>query len=292
MHDSLFYLAQAGSETGEKAKELLTEVTTWKVTKAVAIVASAYIGSRVVDRLLNWFSEKVPLQLRPRVKQSLPFWQFSIATIAIGAVSNLFLNLSRSNLLALTGTISVALGFAFKDYISSVIAGIVVLFEATYRVGDRVWVGDRYGEIIRYGLRSFRLRTLTDDTVTIPHNRIWSDDIINTNDGSLEAQVVTHFYLSHQADPAQAIEILYQAAYTSKYTQIQLPIAVIFEEKPWGTHFQLKSYPIDARSETVYKTDLSQRAKQAFAQYNLAYPPLRMMSNESFDSAPDMREDG
>ncbi len=52
-------------------------------------------------------------------------------------VLSLFLQLSTQNLLAITGTISVALGFAFKDYVSSLIAGVVALFEIPYRVGDR-----------------------------------------------------------------------------------------------------------------------------------------------------------
>ncbi|MDY7014788.1 MAG: mechanosensitive ion channel, partial [Cyanobacteriota bacterium] len=200
--------------------------------------------------------------------------QFLTLLVAAVATSNLFLNLSPSNVITLSGTAAVALGFAFKDYASSAIAGVVVLLEATYRVGDRVRVGDHYGEVIRYGLRSFQLQTLTDDRVTIPHNCIWSDAVVNTNNGELEAQVATDFYLSHEVNTQLVLKILYQAAYTSKYTQMQLPVVVAIAEKPWGTHFQLKSYPLDARAETAYKTDLSQRAKQAFARSNLPYPQV------------------
>ena len=59
-----------------------------------------------------------------------------VMTITIITLVNLFLNLSRENVLAVTGTVAVALGFAFKDYASSIIAGIVGLFEAPYRVGE------------------------------------------------------------------------------------------------------------------------------------------------------------
>ena len=70
------------------------------------------------------------------------------------------------------------------------------------------------------------------------------------------------------------MRILYLAAYTSKYTQLRLPIVVVMNEKPWGTHFKLKCYPMDARNEFVYKTDLLKLAKQAFATYGIPYPDL------------------
>ncbi|MGB3694876.1 MAG: mechanosensitive ion channel family protein [Spirulinaceae cyanobacterium] len=266
-------LAQAGSETAEKAKELIGDITRGKITQALAILLIAYISNWLLDKLINWISERVPLQLRPEVRQSLPFWQFLVVIVTTGTISNIFLDLSPSNILALSGTVAVALGFAFKDYISSVIAGAVVLFETTYRVGDRITIGEQYGEVVTYGLRSFRLQTLTDDTVTIPHNKIWTEAIINANDGDVEAQVVTDFYLSHDVNTQLVIEILTEAAYTSKYTQLQLPVVVSLEEKPWGSHFQLKAYPMDVRAETAYKTDLSKRCKQAFVEKGISYPP-------------------
>ncbi len=51
------------------------------------------------------------------------------------------------NLVAILGVAGLALGFAFKDYISSIIAGIAVIYERCYRPGDWVKIDDAYGEI-------------------------------------------------------------------------------------------------------------------------------------------------
>ncbi len=225
-----------------------------------------------VKFLSKSLSESVPLRFRAAAKQSEPFLQALILFTTTIYVLSLFLQLSTQNLLAITGTIAVALGFAFKDYVSSLIAGVVALFETPYRVGDRVKIGDNYGEIVTYDLRGIRLQTVEDNIIFIPHNKIWNEPISNANNGALEAQVTTDFYLAHEADSEMVIKILYLAAYTSKYTQLKLPIGVLVEEKPWGTQFQLKSYPIDARDEYIYKTDLVRRVKQAFAQHNFTYP--------------------
>ncbi len=37
---------------------------------------------------------------------------------------------------------------------------------------------------------------------------------------------------------------------------------------------KLKSYPMDARDEFIYKTDLTRRTKQAFKEKGIKYPQL------------------
>ncbi|PZD75212.1 Mechanosensitive channel MscK [Acaryochloris thomasi RCC1774] len=266
--------SNTANQTAEKAKDILAQITAGKVTRALLIVLAAYLAIQIFDKLIIWLSERVPREWRLRVKQFLPFVRLVVILVATASLIDLFLNINRENLLAITGTAAVALGFAFKDLVSSVIAGVFGLFEAPYRIGDRVQIGDHYGEVIGYGLRGIRLQTPDDSVVTIPHGQIWTSAVVNSNMGNLEAQVVTEFYFAHEVDVVLAKKILYKVAYTSKYTQLKLPVQVIMQEKSWGTLFKLKCYPIDARNEFVYKTDLISRAKQAFARHQLPYPRL------------------
>ncbi len=278
-----FVLAQsaddAAKETAEQTKQLITKITTWKIGQGLIVVAISYITIKVIDKLIIWLSEQVAKEWRLRVKQFLPFFRMMVLTFTIVLLMNLFLNISRENLIAVTGTVAVALGFAFKDYVSSIIAGIIGLFEAPYRVGDRIQIEDFYGEVIGYGLRGIRLQTPEDNVVTIPHNKIWTTAVSNANMGELEAQVITEFYFAHEIDVELVKKTLYRVAHTSKYTYLKLPILVIVEEKPWGTLFKLKSYPLDARDEFIYKTDLTRRAKREFTKHNLPYPRLMNMED-------------
>ncbi|NEQ32360.1 MAG: mechanosensitive ion channel family protein [Leptolyngbya sp. SIO4C5] len=263
-----------GNKPSEFAQRWLAEINTSTVLSALVTIAIAYGLLLAIDNLTDWISERVPRRFRLLTKQGLPFLRALVLLAAIVYVSNLFLNLSPQNLFALTGTLAVALGFAFKDYVSSIIAGIVGLYEAPYRVGDRVRIGDTYGEIMDYGLRRVQIRTPSDSLVSVPHSKIWTEPIINANSGELEAQVVTNFYFSHIVNVAATRQVLYQTAYSSKYTRLDLPVVVIVQEKPWGTQFKLKAYPMDARDEFLYQTDLIQRAKQYFADHKVEYPQL------------------
>ena len=282
-------LAQSASgaarETAAETKEIVSQITTYKLVQGILVLLSAYLILRLLDKLVIWLSEKIAKEWRLRVKQFLPFLRMVVLTTTVAILMNLFLNLSKENIFALTGTVAVALGFAFKDYVSSIIAGIVGLFESPYGVGDRIKIGDHYGEVISYGLRSAIIQTPDDNTIAIPHNKIWTESVSNANGGELEAQVVTKFYFAHEVDVNLVRKILYRTAQTSKYTALKLPILVLMEEKPWGTMFKLKCYPLDARDEFIYQTDLVSRAKQAFAKHQLAYPQLsaiaRTNSNQS-----------
>lgn len=264
--------SKAANGAAEKTKEILTEITGLKVIQALIILVVAYLAIKTVDWIVIWLSEKVAKDRRLWVKQFQPFIRTMVITITIVKLMDMFLRLSQENVIAVTGTVAVALGFAFKDYVSSVIAGIIGLFEAPYRVGDRIEINDQYGEVISYGLRGIRLRTPSDNVVTVPHNYIWTNSVSNANAGELEAQVVTEFYLAHEADAEQVKRILYRIAHTSKYTHLNLPIVVVMEDQSWGSLFKLKCYPLDARDEFVFKTDLTIRTKKVFAKYNLPYP--------------------
>ncbi len=271
----------AAKETAEQTKDIVSKITTGKVAQALFILLATYLILKLLDTVLIWLSEKIAKEWRLRVKQFLPFLRMVVLTTAIVILMNLFLNLSKDNILAVTGTVAVALGFAFKDYASSIIAGIVGLFESPYGVGDRIKIGDHYGEVVAYGVRSVRIKTPEDNTVTIPHNKIWTEAISNANGGALEAQVVTKFYFAHDVDTNAIEKILHRVAQTSKYTHLKLPIVIVMEEKPWGSVFKLKCYPLDARDEFIYQTDLITRAKQAFGKHQFAYPRV-------FDRQEDM----
>lgn len=253
---------------------LLDDFTIQKLLLTVLVIGLAVGLLGGLEWLINWASERTPRRFRLLIKQSLPFWKALILFGSSGYVLNLFLNFSPNNILALTGTVAVALGFAFKDYVSSVIAGILALFETPYRVGDRIRIGGHYGEVVSYGLRGIKLQTPNDDTVTVPHNLLWTEAVVNSNDGALEAQVAVDFCFGHRVEAEAVRRILTHAAYTSPYTQLNRPIAVAITPEIWGFGFKLRAYPMDARDEFRYRTDLILRVKAALAHTPQPVPQL------------------
>jgi small-conductance mechanosensitive channel len=143
-------------------------------------------------------------------------------------------------LLAVGGSAAVAIGFALKDLVSSIIAGLILLFDRPFQVGDRVSFGDTYGEIVRIGLRAVRLNTLDDNLVTIPNSKFLTDVVASGNAGALQMMVCVDFSLSLEADLRMAKDLLYEVVATSKYVYIKRPIKIVMIEKLRVTFFGLK----------------------------------------------------
>jgi len=76
---------------------------------------------------------------------------------------------------------------------------------------------------------------------------------------------VADFYLHPRHDAAFVRQKLNDVALTSPYLNLKRPIAVIVAERPWGTHYRLKAYPVEARDQFAFTTELAIRAKSALA---------------------------
>jgi small conductance mechanosensitive channel len=250
---------------GSSAVQIFNSLDQIDFVQIAVILAVAWGLAWLVEHVLPWLAERVPARLRLYLLPSVPVLRLIIIIVAIIMVFPLVVKASLQNLIAILGFAAVALGFAFKDYISSLIAGVVAIYERPYRPGDWVKVDDAYGEVQSMSLRALRLFTPDDTYVTIPHVKIWNSNIYNANDGARNLLCVAHFYLDPQHDAALVRQKLFEVAQTSPYLDFKQRIAVIVGEKPWGTHYQLKAYPVEGREQFEFISDLTVRGKAALA---------------------------
>ena len=61
---------EAAQETAEETKQLLTKITTLKITQAVIVLLACYIILSLIDKLVVWISERIAREWRLQVKQS------------------------------------------------------------------------------------------------------------------------------------------------------------------------------------------------------------------------------
>jgi small-conductance mechanosensitive channel len=227
------------------------------------IIAGALLLIMLSQRLLPWVAKRFSGRFRIVLPALVPALRLLIIMAAVVLIIPRLIEPTVENLVALLGALGLALGFAFKDYVSSLIAGVVTLFEMPYRPGDWIEVDGTYGEVRAINMRTAEIVTPDDTVVTIPHLKLWNQLIFNANDGSRYLQCVADFYLDFQHDAAEVKHTLHDVALTSVFLEIEKPIKVIVSDKPWGTHYRLKAYPIDPRRQFDFITDLTVRGKAA-----------------------------
>ncbi len=257
--------SSAAEKGGEKAAQLINNLQDISFTKVGLIVGGTALAIVLIRKLLPFLAERGPSQLRLVLLGAVPIARLVLLTVAILWVFPIVFNVTLQNFLLIGGAVSVAIGFAFKDYVSSLIAGIVAIFERPYRPGDWVEINGDYGEVRSVGLRAIELRTPSDNIVHVPHEKIWQHNISNANDGARTLMCVASFYLAPRHDAALMQRALRDVALTSAYLEYDKPVVVVLSETPWATHYKLKAYPFDMRDQFDFISDMTVRGKLAIA---------------------------
>ena len=79
------------------------------------------------QKILPWLANKLRGKRRLYLLASVPMLRLVIITGALVLIIPRIIELSIQNMVGLLGTAGVAVGFALKDYVSSLIAGIVAV---------------------------------------------------------------------------------------------------------------------------------------------------------------------
>ena len=254
----------------KRAMKLFNDFDGWTVFEIFAVAAGAWLLVLFFKFFIRWLAERAPSRYRFYILPSAPLLRLLILLIAVGLIFPLIVQPTAENILLILGSAGIAIGFAFKDYVSSIIAGVVSIYDRPYRTGDWVKIDDAYGEVKQVGLRAVRLVTPDDTVVVIPNLKIWTTNIYNSNDGQRSLLCVADFYLHPDHDGAVVRQKLRDVALSSPYLSLDRLISVIVAEKPWGTHYRLKAYPIEARDQFQFTSDLTVRGKESLQKLGFA----------------------
>ena len=114
--------------------------------------------------------------------------------------------------------VSVFMGVLFSlassSALSNMIAGIVLTYTGAFRLGDRVKVGDSFGDIIEASLLATRVRTIKNEDITIPNSIVLGSSVINYSReaGSLHLILHTSVTIGYDAPWRTVHELLIAAA--------------------------------------------------------------------------------
>lgn len=246
--------------TGQYAK-LFNDLDSEALITLGVVLGATILLIILSQRGLNWLANRLHGQARFRTFALVPVTRLLILVAALVISVPIIIKPSLGNMIALLGVAGLAIGFALKDYVSSLIAGVVSAVEMPYRPGDWVEIDGVYGEVKHVGLRTVDVVTADDDLVAIPHLKLWDSAIYNANNGGVSLQCVASFYLHPEHEAEWVRTALRDVALTSAYLRFGKPVVVVAEEQPWGTHYRIRAYPLDPRQQFDFVTDLTVRSK-------------------------------
>ena len=257
----------------EVARQLgvLRELTWDRILLVSTVLVGYFVLAAMVRRLVHRVAEGVPSHARLLILRAAPIARLLITITGIAIIIPVLVEPTFGDIIAAIATVALALAFALKDYVSSLVAGVVTILENTYQPGDWIEMDGVYGEVRTIGTRAVHIVTADDTEVIIPHATLWTNRVSNASGGSHSLLCVTSFYLRADHDGEAVRQALMKMAESSQYRSPETLIKVVAAETPWGTRYSVKSYVRDSREQFEMITDLTIRGKAQLREMHVMF---------------------
>jgi MscS family membrane protein len=208
---------------------LLTHLSATKILFVVVLVAATFVLLRWIRGFLDGLERGNP-RLRFLLRQVEPPVRIAIWFAAI-LVSAEILAPSQNAFLAALGSAALAIGLGLQDLIKNLIGGLVVIVDRPFQTGDRVKLGEAYGE---------------------------------ANAGVAECVVSAEIILPADADADRALHICHEIAVCCPYSHLERHIEVELNEdaRHSRTILTVQAHVYDHRFAAAMKTEILRRSRR------------------------------
>ena len=146
------------------------------LSAAILVFLTKYtveIVSNIVNRVSQQTIESTSLQLLFDKACRVSIWTMGILLACVIA----FPGFELGDIIATLGVGSIAVGFAFQDIFKNFLAGIILLVEEPFRIGDEIAIDNYRGKVEDINIRTTEIRTYQGEKVLLPNSTVFTDAI-------------------------------------------------------------------------------------------------------------------
>ncbi len=258
-----FYLALKVSGLNDQIVNLLAHLI-----QTIAVLIWLFAAMPLAGLVFRWMSQH---QTRFRAIQpaSLPLFSIGSQVALVSAavyVGMLAWEIDVAAWVASAGILGLAVGFAARDTLANLFAGVSILADAPYKIGDYIVLidGNKRGMVTQIGLRSTRILTRDDIEITIPNAAIANSTLVNESGGpAIHQRVRLRVSVAYGSNVDQVRDLLLAVAQEEPMVRPEPTPRVrfrefgesglIFELLCWIAEAELRGRAIDALHTRVYK---------------------------------------
>ena len=182
--------------------------------------------------------------------------------------------------LAGAGIVGIAIGFAAKDTLSNVIAGILLLIDRPFEVGDRIEVWSApansatWGDVVDIGLRATKIRTTDNIVIIIPNNVIMTRDIVNYTSITDEIRIRIPIGIAYDADVKKAKEMIIRVSLELDWVMREPspPKVVVKSFGDSSVNLEARVWIKDPRRRMDTVSHVTDRIKEVFQEEGIEIP--------------------
>lgn len=118
------------------------------------------------------------------------------------------LGVDVTSLTVFGGALGIGLGLGFQTIARNLASGLILLFDQTVKVGDRVELGDLQGDIVSIGTRATQVRTNDNAVIIVPNSEFTDMRVTNLTLYDRNVRIKVPLGVSYGSDPAKVRSIL------------------------------------------------------------------------------------
>lgn len=272
----VFWLLWQVAHTWELGRVASAVVAAWIVT--VAFPLSGFL----VD-MLRIVSERIA----PRTATSFDETAFPLIhtivrillVLSAVLVALEYLGIRVSPLLAGAGIAGLAISLAAKDTLSNLIAGVLLVVDRPFKVGDRVevWSAPKetatWGDVIEIGLRATKIQTTDNLIVVVPNNEIMRRDIINYTASGPHVRLRIPIGIAYDADTELAKRLILQAIDETPGVRPEPePVVIVRSFGASAVNLEARLWMENVRERRAIGDAVTERVKQLFDEHGVEIP--------------------
>jgi small-conductance mechanosensitive channel len=148
-----------------------------QVLRAVLVVLVAGVGLRVARRWTGSAMSRARVDTGTQilVKRGLAVTFVLVTILLVLGI----LGVNSVSLVTVAGAVGLAFSLAIQDILKNFFAGVYLLLERPFRVGDTVQVKDQLGVVENIGVRTTMLRTPDNVQVLVPNAVVFAEVVSN-----------------------------------------------------------------------------------------------------------------
>jgi len=231
----------------------------------IGLVLSKWLGRRV-ERYFE-HSDRFNETLEPLFVKAV---RILVIAVTILAVLNKF-GVETASLIAVLGTIGLAIGLALQGTLSNIASGIMLLVLRPFNIGDTVDIGNTSGVVDEIGLFVTEMHTFDNIAITMPNSKVWGNEIKNYTKNA-KRRVDMEFGISYDDDMDKAMRIIHEVLNADERVMAEPePLVAISNLGDNAVTIRVRPWT-EAANVWPLRYEITKRIKERFDEEDVTFP--------------------
>ncbi|MBS9768865.1 MAG: mechanosensitive ion channel [Flavobacteriaceae bacterium] len=239
----------------------------------------AVLLTLLIARIIIWFLGKVFTQYatQRKIDKGRQHSIFQIIKYIIYFITLLFilnaLDIDSMGLLVSSGALLVGVGIGLQQTFNDIFSGIILLFESSVKVGDKLIVDDLICQVRHIGLRTTEVTTIDNISIIIPNSILVTNKVTNWSHNQKSARFHIDVGVAYSSDIEFVEKVLLDSLNgQSGIQKFPAPSVQLMNYGDSSVDFRLYFFSREFFEIKKIKSDIRKRIFKNFKENNIEIP--------------------